>query len=196
MGYNELRGVKMDQKKIQELWRQLIIEIGEDPDREGLADTPKRIARMYEELFVGYDKSKKPKLTYFTKNRKGGLLIDRGYFYSHCEHHIVPFFGQYYFGYIPDKLWIGASKIGRTIDYHSARLQIAETLCADILDEIEKAINPLGCILLMSGRHFCKEMRGLKKYDSPFEAIEARGCLLENSSGCKDEFLSRIGFRI
>jgi len=181
--------------RIEEYIRNIIICIGDDPKREGLINTPARFVKMYEEIFRGY-RGLPPKITCFERKRPGALILDKGYFYSMCEHHMIPFFGDYYFGYIPDKLEIGASKIGRTIDYFAAKLQTAENLAYEVLERIEQETHPLGSILLMSGRHFCKEMRGLKKHNSPFEAIEARGILLKNQNGCKDEFLMRIGMRI
>ena len=185
----------MNQEKIEEIWKELLAEIGEDPNRQGLLDTPRRIAKMYGEIFKGYD-GNPPKMTAFTDAAPRGLITDKGYFFSMCEHHMMPFFGTYYYGYIPDKAYIGASKIGRAVDYFSARMQTQEKLVTDILDHIDEAIQPAGSILLMSGRHLCKEMRGLKKWNSPFEVIEARGILLSNSNGCKDEFMSRLHNRI
>jgi GTP cyclohydrolase I len=183
--------------KISNLFKQILLEIGEDPERQGLKDTPLRIAKMYCELFRGYHDNP-PVITIFNDETPQGLITDKGYFFSICEHHMVPFFGHYYFGYIPDSKYgyLGASKIGRTIDYFSARLQIQERLVKNILDYIEEAVHPLGCILLMTGRHLCKEMRGLKKWDCPFEVIEARGIFLENKDGCKDEFMARLRNRI
>lgn len=174
-----------------------IIEmIGDDPNRPGLIDTPKRITKMYKEIFRGYDENQKPKITIFENHKDGirsaGILRDSGYFFSFCEHHILPFFGHYWFGYIPDKLIMGASKIARLVDYYSAKLQVAERLCYDIIEEIEKQVNPKGSILIMNARHLCKEMRGVKKFNSPYETNEVRGFFLENKDGCKDEFLSRI----
>lgn len=169
--------------------------IGEDPNREGLLDTPKRVAKMYTEIFRGYS-DPAPKLTCFSDEAPRGLIMDSGYFFSMCEHHMVPFFGFYYFGYIPDQSYIGASKIGRTVDHFAAKLQTAECLVREVLDHIENEIKPLGCILLMNGRHLCKEMRGLRKWNSPFEVIEARGILLANQNGCKDEFIARLASRI
>ena len=171
--------------------------IGEDPNRQGLRDTPKRIEKMYKELFRGYS-DPPPVITCFSDESPRGLITDKGYFFSMCEHHMVPFFGHYYFGYIPDPkgVYLGASKPGRTVDYFAARLQTQERLVKNVLDHIEAAVKPLGSILLMSGRHLCKEMRGLKKWDSPFEVIEARGILLENKGGCKDEFMARLASRI
>ena len=108
--------------------RQILELIGDDATRIGLVDTPKRVAKMYKELFKGYDLNQKPKLTVFPNNEDGvvfkGMIIDQGYFFSTCEHHMVPFFGEYSFAYIPDGLLIGASKIGRLVNFHSAKLQI------------------------------------------------------------------------
>jgi len=92
---------------IENLWKQILSEIGEDPNRSGLLDTPGRIAKMYKELFRGYDPEQKPKFTTFNNNDDGikydQIIVDKGKFYSQCEHHLVPFFGSYYFGYIADK---------------------------------------------------------------------------------------------
>lgn len=184
-------------ERIKDLVRSLLLELGEDPERTGLKDTPDRVVRMYSEIFRGYDKKQKPTLTVFPNKDDGivfgGMIIDQGYFFSHCEHHMVPFFGHYYFAYIPDELLIGASKIGRLVNFHAAKLQIAERLCREITDDIEEAAKPKGCMLIMSARHLCKEMRGLKMFNSPFEADDARGMFLTNHAGCKDEFLKRIG---
>jgi GTP cyclohydrolase IA len=170
--------------------------IGEDITRVGLIDTPKRVAKMYTEFYAGYDKSRMPKLTVFPNGQDGvhydQMLKDEGYFFSCCEHHMMPFFGSYYFGYIPDKLILGASKIGKVVDYYAGRLQIAERLVHDVVNCIEEACHPHGMILVMKARHLCKEMRGLKKWDSPYEAIAVRGYFAENKNGCKDEFMERL----
>ncbi|MBU0777724.1 GTP cyclohydrolase I FolE [Patescibacteria group bacterium] len=170
--------------------------IGEDPNRNGLKGTPNRITKMFQEVFRGYDEAQKPEITVFENHEDGirstGILRDSGYFFSFCEHHMLPFFGTYQFGYIPDELVVGASKIARTVDYYAARLQIAERLCYDVIEEIEKQVHPKGSILIMSARHLCKEMRGVKKFNSPYEVDEVRGYFDKNKDGCKDEFLSRI----
>ena len=185
----------MNQKKIAEHIKDIIHLIGDNPEREGLIDTPRRFAGMYAEIFCG-NTSAPPNITCFERKHPGSLIIDKGYYFSMCEHHMIPFFGDFFFGYIPYKKEIGASKIGRTIDYYAARLQTSERLCHQAIQRIEDVAEPLGSILIVTGRHLCKEMRGLKKYNSPFETIEARGFLLKNKDGCKDEFLSRIGSRI
>jgi len=186
----------MNTKKIAKLWQQILVEIGEDPNRVGLLDTPNRIAKMYEEIFRGYDENQKPNITVFPNGQDGvhynSMIIDSGYYFSHCEHHLATFFGTYHFAYIPDKLIVGASKIGRVVDYYAAKMQIAERLCQDVVNCLESATRPKGIILIMEGRHLCKEMRGLKKINSPFEVIEARGLFASNDQDCKNEFLSRI----
>lgn len=141
--------------------------IGENPNREGLVDTPKRVVKMWKEIFRGYDKTQKPKLTSFDNGKDGivydEMIIDSGEYYSHCEHHMVPFFGKYWFAYIPNKKIIGLSKVARMVDYYSAKLQIQERLVKEILDEIEREIKPKGIAMIMEGEHLCKTMRGARK---------------------------------
>lgn len=166
--------------------------IGENPNREGLKKTPERIVKMYKEIFRGYDLKKKPKITIF-QNRKDGIhydqmICDNGYFFSYCEHHMVPFFGNYYFAYIPDKKLIGLSKIARLVDYYSARLQVQERLVNDIVDELVKLLNPKGIALVLKGRHLCKEMRGVKKYKGEMITSEMRG-VFRNENKVRQEFL-------
>lgn len=185
-----------NESSVQESVVRLLEVIGEDPNREGLRDTPKRIENMYKQVFHGYDPDQMPQLTTFANEKDScdfvhSLIIDKGYYFSHCEHHMVPFFGQYYFGYIPNCAIIGCSKIARLIDYYAAKLQIQERLAIEVVNKMEEVLQPHGIILMLRGRHLCKEMRGVRKYHSPFENIEARGWLLENRNGSKDEFIAR-----
>ena len=147
--------------------------VGEDPNREGLKGTPDRIIRMWKEIFRGYDPTQKPKITTFDNGKDGvvydNMVIDQGDFHSNCEHHCVWFWGKYWFAYIPNpngKI-LGISKIGRVVDYCSARLQIQERLVHDIVDMLKDALGdeypPLGIALVMKGHHSCKEFRGAKK---------------------------------
>ncbi len=186
----------LPESQIQDYVREIINHIGDDTDREGLRETPRRVVDSYKELFRGYDPENFPRMTCFTEPKQRGMILDKGHFFSMCEHHMLPFFGDYYFAYIADRKWIGASKIGRLIDYHSAKLQTAERLSIEVMNDFMEIVSPHGAILLMSGRHLCKEMRGVKKYNSPFEVIEARGIFLNNKGGCKDEFIGRIGSRL
>lgn len=174
--------------------------IGENPNRPGLVDTPRRIVKMWQEIFRGYDPDKKPKISVF-KNDDDGLvydqmIMDSGNFYSHCEHHMVPFFGRYWFGYIPSQNGgiIGLSKVARLVDYHSARLQIQERLVHDIVEDIWKELSngftaPLGMGLTMEGEHLCKTMRGARK-KGVMTTTKLKGVFLDNPMA-RSEFLSR-----
>lgn len=149
--------------------------IGEDPNRPGLLDTPKRVVNMWKELFRGYVKEGLPKVTAFKNGLDGihydQMIVDNGDFHSQCEHHMVPFFGRYWFAYIPakDGLVVGLSKIARLVDYHSAKLQIQERLVSDVVTSVAEALShdgfdkPLGIAMVMEGEHLCKTMRGAKK---------------------------------
>jgi GTP cyclohydrolase IA len=147
--------------------------IGEDPEREGLRGTPDRIVRMFAEIYRGYDKSQKPRITTFDNGKDGitydSMVLDTGGFYSMCEHHAMPFFGRYWFAYIPHPKGkiLGISKIGRVVDYCAAKLQIQERLVHDVVTMLADALGneypPLGMALVMEGEHLCKTMRGAKK---------------------------------
>ena len=183
----------MNTKKLTGLVKNILVELGEKPSREGLKETPERVARMCQEMFLGYDRKKKPKLTCFSNSDASSdqLVSDQGYFYSHCEHHMVPFFGEYYFGYIPNGKIIGLSKIARLVDYHSAKLQVQENLTKEILDAIEKELKPKGVILIMKARHLCKEMRGVKKNNGEMTTLDARGIFKKNYEKRK-EFMDML----
>lgn len=180
----------------QKLVTRMLEYIGENPNRAGLINTPKRVVKMWGEIFGGIDKKNRPRIQTVPNGEDGvtydEMLRDTGYFYSCCEHHLIPFFGDYYFGYIPDTTILGASKIGRLVDYYAARPQIAERLVNQVINDIEQEIKPLGSILIMKARHLCKEMRGLRKHNSPYEAIATRGYFRYNRNQCKDEFLARV----
>ncbi len=191
----------MDKQKIEKLWKELLIEIGENPNREGLKETPKRIAKMYEELFKGYDPSQAPQITTFDNGKDGinydEMICDEGDFYSHCEHHGVTFFGKYYFAYIPHptgKL-LGLSKVGRIVDYFGAKLQIQERLVHEIVYHLWSALSdmgeePLGMALIMKGEHLCKTMRGAKKKGQMTCSVMKGVFKTEQST--REEFLNLI----
>ena len=170
--------------------------IGEDPNREGLLETPKRVVKMWEEIFRGYDLTQKPKIQVF-KNGSDGLvydemIIDTGKFYSHCEHHMVPFLGNYWFAYIPhpEGNIIGLSKVARIVDYNSAKLQIQERLVHDIVEDLWQALEnpePLGMALVMKAQHLCKTMRGVKK-EGQMTTSKLKG-VFKTSPVARDEFM-------
>jgi GTP cyclohydrolase IA len=195
----------MNQKKIENLWTELLREIGENPDRIGLKDTPKRIAKMYKELFAGYDKKNAPKVTTFPNGQDGitykQMIMDSGNGYSHCEHHGVVFSFKYYFSYIPSEKGklVGLSKVARVIDYFAAKFQIQERLTQEVVDYLWKELSkdcepPIGMALIIKGEHFCKKMRGVKK-DGEMITSEMRGEFLKpdlTKGNAREEFLKLI----
>lgn len=191
-----------DKEAKEGLIKALLSYIGETPEREGLLGTPDRVVRMWDEIFRGYDKSKKPKPALFPNGKDGiiynQMIIDEGTFYSHCEHHMVPFFGKYYFAYIPSAKGsiIGLSKVARLIGFHSAKLQIQERLVHDIVEDLWEILStgakqPLAMGLVMIGEHLCKTMRGVKM-KGQMTTIKLKGLFLTKAEA-KQEFLQRCG---
>ncbi|MDR3560304.1 MAG: GTP cyclohydrolase I FolE [Negativicutes bacterium] len=147
--------------------RNLLLSIGEDPEREGLQNTPCRVAKMYSELFCGYTQDPQNILGVMFTNEAIDLqemviVKDIG-FYSHCEHHMVPFVGVVHIAYIPDKKFVGLSKLGRLVECFSRRLQVQERLTKQLVDEIEEALKPKGVAVVISAEHLCMTMRGVQK---------------------------------
>lgn len=165
--------VQDTEQEIEKHIKAILGLIGDNAEREGLKGTPERVARMFQEIFRGYDDTQKPHITTFPNGADGvvckNMVVDEGTFHSMCEHHIMPFFGKYCFAYIPNpegKI-LGISKIGRAVDYCAARLQIQERLGKEIVDMLAEALGtehpPLGMAIAMRGEHLCKTMRGVKK---------------------------------
>lgn len=185
----------------EKLIEEMLVQIGENPFREGLIETPKRVVKMWDEIFGGYDIKNKPKVSIFQNGKDGitydEMIIDSGDFYSHCEHHMVPFFGKYWFGYVPSKTGgiIGLSKVARIINFHSARLQIQERLVHDVVEDIWDMLSkefdaPLGMGLVMEGEHLCKTMRGVKK-KGIMRTAELRG-VFKDIHSVRDEFFNCV----
>lgn len=190
-----MENIIADTKDIERAIRTLIQYIGEDPDREGLIKTPDRIIRMWREIFRGYDESKKPKITTFSNDEHStDMVFDTGDYYSMCEHHILPFFGRYYFAYIPapDGRILGISKIARVVGYCAARLQLQERLASDIVKMLTDALDGkvLGMALVMKGKHLCKTMRGVRN-DGNMSVAHLEG-VFKNNKECRDEFYKLI----
>jgi GTP cyclohydrolase I len=146
--------------------RTLIAWAGDDPDREGLVDTPRRVARAYEELFSGYraDPSKPLKRVFHDVSGYRDLVLVRDIaFVSHCEHHIAPFFGKAHIGYYPRGGVVGLSKLARIVDAFARRLQTQEALSAQILGAIEESLETRGVALMLEAEHTCMAMRGVRK---------------------------------
>ena len=159
--------ITTDTKDIERAIRTIIRYLGDDPDREGLLGTPDRIIRMWREIFRGYDPAQKPHITTFTNEmRSNDIVFDTGDFYSMCEHHMLPFFGQYYFAYIPlpEGRILGLSKIARVVGYCAAKLQLQEKLAREIVTMLNDALDGKveGMAIVLKGKHMCKTMRGVK----------------------------------
>jgi len=166
--------MEMNDKEKEDLVEEMISQIGDNPSREGLKDTPKRIVKMWKEIFKGYDENQLPKVTTFNNGSDGivydEMICDEGDFYSHCEHHGLVFHGKYYFSFIPHpngKL-LGLSKVARVIDYFSSRLQIQERLVHEVVEYLWDTLRtednkPIAMGLCVVGEHLCKTMRGVKK---------------------------------
>jgi len=161
----------MDKERIRKLVRELIIELGEDPTREGLRETPKRIAEMYEEIFSGYDSVPEP-LIQFSEDSDVVIAKDIQ-FYSMCEHHILPFFGRIHIAYSPNGKVFGISKLVRLVEKYAKRLQIQERLTKNIADELHSQ-GVKGVVVMAEAEHLCMKMRGVKN-DSKMTTIAYRG---------------------
>ncbi len=168
----------MDKKRIEDAVREILFAINEDPDREGLLDTPKRVANMYEEIFSGLGQDPKEQLEVFFQEEKHEelVLIKDIPFHSMCEHHLVPFFGKAHVGYIPraGKL-TGLSKLARVIDTVSKRPQLQERLTAVVADSIVEKLDPYGVIVIIEAEHMCMTMRGVRKPGSKTITSAVRG---------------------
>jgi GTP cyclohydrolase I len=186
---------KVSQQQLLDAIRTIMLAIGEDPEREGLQETPARIARMYQEIFRGYDPERKPAITTFTNSaHTSEMVFDSGEYYSMCEHHMLPFFGKYYFAYVPnpDGRILGISKVARVVSYCAARLQLQERLCREIIDMLSEALDGCagGFAIVMKGKHLCKSMRGIGN-DGDMTVSHFTGCFKEDAQ-LRNEFFSMI----
>ena len=173
----------------------LILEgVGEDPYREGLKDTPARVARMYEEVLQGIDEDPSELFTRsFCENHNEMVLVKDIPFYSICEHHMVPFFGMAHVGYIPgtDGLICGISKLARLVDLFARRLQVQERLTTQVADTLVRELNPEGVIVVIEAEHLCMSMRGVKKPGSKTTTSAVRG-IFRRDQKTREEALSLI----
>jgi GTP cyclohydrolase I len=178
---------------MQELIRQLLAELGEDPTREGLADTPKRIEKAMTFLTSGYAADIDDVLNnaLFSVDYSEMVIVKDIDFYSLCEHHLLPFFGKCHVAYIPSTKVIGLSKIPRLVDVFSRRLQVQERLTNQIADTIRDKIAPLGVAVVMEATHLCMAMRGVEKQNS-FAVTSAMLGAFRNSARTRLEFLELI----
>ena len=161
----------MNKDRVKKLVRELIIELGEDPTREGLRGTPDRIADMYEEIFAGYDSDSELSVQ-FSEDSDAVVVKDMK-FYSMCEHHMLPFFGKVSIAYLPSGRVFGVSKLVRLVEKYAKRLQIQERMTKDIADELH-AQGVKGVMVLSEAEHLCMKMRGVKN-DATMTSAAYRG---------------------
>lgn len=163
----------VNKKKIEKLLRQLLIELGENPDREGLIGTPNRMAEMYEEIFGGYRMNARLDVSF--SEESDAIIAKDIQFYSMCEHHMLPFYGKINIAYIPSGKVFGISKLVRLVEKYSRRLQIQERLTKEIADEIMR-MGVKGVIIVAEGEHLCMKMRGVRN-NSLIITLAHRGIL-------------------
>src|SRR5690606_37438851 len=172
--------------------REILRLIGEDPDREGLAETPARVARMYEELFRGYSIDPRDVLgVTFDEQHEELVIVKDIVYYSYCEHHMAPFFGKVHIGYIPSGKIAGLSKLARLVDAVTRRLQVQERVTSQIADILEETLQPHGVMVVVEGEHLCMCARGVKKPGSKTVTSAVRGSFRHHAAG-RAEFLSLI----
>jgi GTP cyclohydrolase I len=181
---------------MQDLIRQLLAELGENPDREGLTDTPRRVERSLRFLTGGYgaDIDEVINGALFTVDYSEMVIVKDIDFYSLCEHHLLPFFGKCHVAYLPQGRVIGLSKIPRLVDIFSRRLQVQERLTSQIAQILVEKINPLGVAVVMEGTHLCMSMRGVEKQNS-FAVTSAMLGVFRDDARTRMEFLELIGHR-
>jgi len=175
----------------------ILSNIGEDPEREGLEKTPNRVARMYDELTTGYhvDPEKLINDAIFKVDYDEMVIVKDIDFYSLCEHHMLPFYGQAHVAYIPNGKVVGLSKIPRIVEMFARRLQIQEQMTSEIANFIQTTLNPQGVAVVIEGAHMCAMMRGVKKDNISMITSKMLGCFRENEK-TRAEFLSHISGKV
>lgn len=172
---------------MQQLTKSFLEEIGENPKREGLIDTPRRVADMYAELTEGYSMDPKQILSKEWSEISGMVVVKGIEFFSLCEHHLLPFHGKVHIGYIPSRAVVGLSKLVRLVDCFSKRLQLQERMTKQIADALNETLKPYGVVVVVQARHLCMEMRGVKsgadivtsEIRGQFEKFESRNEFFE-----------------
>lgn len=184
----------MNKDRVEQLVRELLRELGEDPDREGLLRTPARVASAYEFLTSGYRQDIGTIINNAVfQAESNNMIISRDIeVYSLCEHHMLPFFGRCHIGYIATEKVIGLSKMARIVDFYARRLQIQERLTAQIAEELMNATNAEGVGVVMECRHLCSMMRGVEKQNSVMTTSSVLGSF-HDEAVTRQEFLSLIG---
>ena len=185
-----------DQEKIRQAVRLFLEGIGEDPEREGLKDTPDRIARMCSELYGGMDEDAGVHLARTFSADNSEMVLEKDItFYSMCEHHALPFYGKAHIAYIPDGKVVGLSKLARTVEVFARRLQLQEQLTGQIADALMESMQPKGALVMIEAEHMCMTMRGIKKPGSRTVTMAKRG-VFESDPSLEERFFRMIGTNV
>lgn len=186
----------VDHAKIEQAVRMILEAVGEDPDREGLLETPARVARMYEEIFSGLGQDPRDHFTViFSEDHEELVLVKDIPFFSVCEHHLVPFFGKAHVGYIPRGGRVtGLSKLARAVDAVARRPQLQERITSTVADAIMERLEPHGVVVVVEAEHMCMTMRGVKKPGSKTVTSAVRGVFILDAAARAEAF-SLIGYR-
>lgn len=181
-----------DKNKVEEAVKLLLEGIGEDVEREGLKETPKRVARMYEEILSGREESPEEHLTRTFHCDNHDMVIEKDIqFFSSCEHHMMPFFGVVHIAYIPDGKVVGISKLARTVEVYAKRLQIQEQMTGQIADAIMEYLKPKGVMVMIEAEHMCMTMRGVKKPGTKTVTFGIKGAFAEDKE-LRDRFFMAV----
>lgn len=182
----------MDKEKIEAGVRMILEGIGEDRNREGLRETPERIARMYEEIFAGSFEDAGVHLQKTFSVSNNDIVLEKDIvFFSTCEHHMMPFYGKAHIAYIPDGKVVGLSKLARTVEVFARRLQIQEQMTGQIADAIMQHLKPKGVLVMVEAEHMCMTMRGVKKPGSRTLTLASRG-MFEEDDRLREQTLSMM----
>jgi GTP cyclohydrolase IA len=183
---------QIDSQELRDAIREIILAIGEDPDREGLRETPRRVAEMFKELFSGLAVDPAEMLAVsFDEGHEEMVILRDIPFYSMCEHHFLPFHGKAHVGYIPRGCVVGISKIARVLEAFAKRPQLQERLTSQIADTLMEKLDPDGVAVVVEAEHLCMTMRGVRKPGSSVVTSAVRGTF-ENSSVTRSEFLTLV----
>jgi|TARA_B100000965_G_C19331622_1_gene643262 GTP cyclohydrolase I len=195
---SEERNQKPSREEAEAAVRTLIAWAGDDPTREGLIETPKRVVKSYEEFYEGYDKDPKEILSKVFEEIEGYdeiVLVKDIPLQSHCEHHMVPIIGKAHVGYLPDQRVVGLSKLARVVDMFGKRLQTQETMTAQIADTINDVLQPKGVAVVIDAEHQCMSSRGVNKHGSSTITSRMIGVFRENQKS-RMEFLNLISNKL
>jgi GTP cyclohydrolase I len=186
----------VDVDRISRLTRELLVALGEDPDREGLVKTPDRVAKALAFLTSGYSTSLDTVINnaIFTQTTNSMVIVKDIELYSMCEHHMLPFFGRCHIGYIPTGKVFGVSKLARLVDMYARRLQLQERLTEQVSQAIMETIGATGVGVMIEARHLCMMMRGVEKQNSVMVTSSVLGTFRE-SQATREEFLALVGHR-